>query len=135
MFKFLSFTKKYYHIIILIVALWQLKNFFTGEDKKDKNDEGSTINDSQADNISNGLFVSMNRYGTDEDKIFSLLKGIKKPDFNKVSNFFGNKPYSMEFGMVGTPYIDSEISLLGWLNAELNEDEMAQLKILAPNVF
>lgn len=123
-------------IVFLIYSIWdKIISFIKGTPLKRLNTIGATFSDTKALEISESLYISMHRYGTDEEKIFNSLKDISLPNFNKVYNSFGKRYYSQEMGIDGTILLDTKIDLLGWLNAELNDSELEYLKEISPNVF
>lgn len=123
-------------IVFLIYSIWdKIISFLNGTPFKRLNVLGSTFSDTTAKEKSEAIYLAMNGYGTDESAIYSILKGISLPNFNKIYNFFGKKYYDQQLGINGNPVFDFKLDLLGWLNQELSESELEHLKKIAPNVF
>ena len=94
---------------------------------------GSTITKNQAQIIAAGLHQAMVILtGTDEERIFQLLAGKTPRDFAMISEAFGQPRYD-DFGDAFWPFPKKSLSY--WLNSELNEQEMARLKMLMPGVL
>lgn len=122
--------------VFFIYQIWdKIFAFLNGSPLNNLSTLGATLTDTQAQNKADSLYVAMHGYGTDEQKIYSELKDISRPNFNKVFKFFGKKIYSPELGLDGTILIDKNQNLLTWLNEELNKSEIDYLKQIAPNVF
>jgi hypothetical protein len=122
--------------IFIIYMIWdKIISFLSGTPLKRLNTIGATLDDAIIKNMSNKLYIAMNSYGTDEDAIYSTLKDISTPNFNKLFNEFGKKYYDQSLGINGNVVLDFKLDLFGWLNAELNESELSHLKSIAPNIF
>lgn len=132
-------------IIIVVVSLEHLKNIlvdlFKGSTEgiyKPQSESGATLTDLEAKSIAEGLYNAMGSFGTDEEKIYKLLKGISSANFSKVYNQFGQRLYWHELGVWTNDSVfsnDHSIDLFGWLNSELTSDEMSYLRLLAPDAF
>ncbi len=93
----------------------------------------TTITTNQAQNIAAGLLAAMaNGWGTDEDRIYNLLKGRSPQDFALISNAFGTPRYDGN-GEAYFPF--PETPLAHWLHSELNQEEMNHLKSIMPGVL
>ncbi|MCQ0113038.1 hypothetical protein [Zhouia amylolytica] len=80
---------------------------------------------------SDELFQAMDGSGTDENKIYQVLTGTTKKDFYAISQEFGLKDYDRYFGREDIIF-GTKRTLEQWLSFELNENEKAQLKQIAP---
>jgi len=93
---------------------------------------GATITANQAQIIATGLLNAMNRFGTDTEKIYTLLAGKNKYDFALINNAFGDERYT---GIAKGPWPNPFRNLVYWLNSELDAAEMAKLKQVMPGVL
>jgi hypothetical protein len=93
---------------------------------------GATISENQAQIIAAGLLEAMNRFGTDAEKIYSLLAGKNKYDFALINNAFGQERYT---GIAKGPWPNPFRNLVYWLNSELDASELAKLKQIMPGVL
>ncbi len=124
-------------LIPILVFLWNFKDRLLGTEKlKTLSSDGATISDEVAQNIASALFSAMADIGTDEDLIFSSLRGLSKADFAKVYNAFGLKcyePTTGQFDPLGV--IGFDMDLVAWLTSELSASELERLKRELPFVF
>ena len=91
-----------------------------------------TINEVQAQFKATQLMDSMDRVGTNFDKIKSALRNINKADFVLIAQKFGTPRYNL----VGSaPWPWPKRNLLEWLSLELDDDEVNELKNINPDVF
>lgn len=89
--------------------------------------ENLTITVSDAGLYANTLYGAMQSYGTDEDTIYSIIDKINtKDDMLLVIKAFGMKKYS--WGSRAS-FFGEEYNLIGWLRAELDDDEIQQIKL------
>lgn len=94
---------------------------------------GATITPNQAKIIAGTLYEAMVVWnGTDEGKIYQALAGKNQIDFTMISNAFGEPRYD---GMGEAFWPFPKRNLTFWLNSELKEAEMQQLKIVMPGVL
>lgn len=93
---------------------------------------GATITKNQAEAIAAGLFEAMDRMGTDEAKIFSLLQGKNGVDYAMISKAFGTPRYN---GFTSAAYLYPKRNLTYWLSSELSSYEFEKLKKLINNAF
>ena len=81
----------------------------------------STLTNTEAKNIANQLFNSMNQFGTDEQMLFRALQNLTRFDFEKVYKMFGKKSYNgfteVEFIQFDKQFKD----LRYWLESELSK--------------
>ncbi|WP_028889062.1 hypothetical protein [Tenacibaculum ovolyticum] len=128
-------------ILLLVVVVRFAFDYFKRKTEtiyKNLSESGSTYTDVEAKSVAEGLYNSMGRPGTDEEKIYDLLQGVSSSNFSKVYNAFGQRMYWHELGVWTDDSIFSnghEIDLFGWLNAELEPHELAHLRSLAPDIF
>ncbi len=95
--------------------------------------KGASITKNQAQNIAAALHQAMVVWnGTDEDKIFQLLKGKNQKDYAMISQAF-SKPRYDDFGDAYWPFPQQPLSY--WLNSELNDKELIKLGEVIPGVF
>ena len=91
-----------------------------------------TISDGNAILISQNLLAAMNKYGTDEDAIYSALEQCKtKDDLLLVIKKFGSKNYNgagLATSWLDKNYLSTMKNLSGWLRAELTKRELAKVK-------
>ncbi len=133
------FKKYWYLLTIPVFYLVYKKISSVNEDNSDKliikDVSGATLTDVDADRIATVLYEAMGGYGTKEDVIYEELKGMSKPNFNKVYNAFGVRYYNPVIGTESDWALGDKRNLWYWLNAELNLSELSQLKKLAPEIF
>ena len=137
----MEFFKKYWYVALIIVigaAVYigvkkGLINMFNFKSEAEQNAEDEinrldydgdklTINDSQAILISQQLLAAMDRLGTDESTIVSLLQNLTRDDLLFVIKIFGIKQYNGVGESIGLDkFIYSQnLNLIGWLKAELS---------------
>ncbi len=134
--KIISFVFNNAKLVILFIVGGVFYKFYNRGKKhlKKFSTVGSTITDEGAQNIASSLFSAMADLGTDEDLIYSSLKGLSKADFAKVYNAFGFKPYLPHLGMEDE-YFGTDYDLVSWLTFELSASELEKLKSELPFIF
>lgn len=80
-----------------------------------------------AQNVADGLYDAMNRFGTDNNSILELLKTVSPGQFMLVSKAFGMKPYNTLLGNDWGVWLD-KYSLKNWLKNEIPPSDYAILK-------
>jgi hypothetical protein len=123
----------YFFFDKILIAIKSL--FSNGVDYKTLGTFGATISDFDSKRIAEGLYVAMYEFGTDEAQIFSLLKGVAKPDFAKIYNSFGQRYYMEYTGTWSDASLGVNLDLWGWLKSELSAGDLELLKESAPNIF
>ncbi len=123
----------YFFFDKIVIAIKSL--FSNGVDYKPLNTFGATISDFDAKRIAEALYISMYEFGTEEDDIFALLKGVKKRDFAKIYNSFGQRYYLEYTGTWSDATLGVNLDLWGWLNSELSVGDLEILKESAPDIF
>lgn len=94
---------------------------------------GATITTNQAQSIAAALHQAMVVFnGTDENRIYSLLKGKNAKDYALISEAFGNPRYD-DFGDAFWPFPQKKLGY--WLYSELNDNEILKLKQVMPGVL
>jgi hypothetical protein len=74
------------------------------------------------------LYEAMDQFGTDEDTIMSVFNSLKTlDDFNYILKAFGVKKY---FLTGHGAFLGDDLNLIGWLQAELSDDYMTQVKTI-----
>jgi hypothetical protein len=142
----MEFLKKYWFVllvIVLAVALYVsfrkgiLNLFdFRSEDEKKAEEEidkleydsrNLTITVSDAILISQQLLAAMDKYGTDEKTIITLLSQLNRDDLLYVMKIFGVHQYNGAGSSVGLDrWIYSQnLNLIGWLKSELSGKDLA----------
>lgn len=95
-----------------------------------------TIDNNQAIVIAENLLGAMNKYGTDEQVIIDNLKTLRKNDLLLVMKEFGVRPYNGA-GLATRGYekqfFATDLNLIGWLQAELDGDELDQVANIFSN--
>lgn len=93
-----------------------------------------TITKNQAATRAAGLFQAMVPWdGTDEERIFDLLRGLTPDDYVLISQEFGTPRYD-GFGEAFFPFPKHNLS--NWLQSELTNEEFQKLKTeILPGVF
>jgi hypothetical protein len=123
-------------IVFFIYKIWdKILSFLGGTPLNRLNTLGATFSNAKAQESSEALYVAMHTYGTDEEKIYFILKDISSSNFNKIYNHFGKKLYQQESGIDGVPFIDTKLDLMGWLHSELNQSELDHLAKIAPKIY
>ncbi len=130
-------------LLLLIVFFEYLKSFFQnsglfnqGIEYKELSTSGAKLTDTQSRSLAEQLHASMATWlGTDEDTIYRIFTGLSVPDFNKIYNFFGQRPYSEIGGVATTEGMGLNLDLFGWLSYELTESEKKKLYSIAPLIF
>jgi hypothetical protein len=93
---------------------------------------GATITPNQAQAIASGLYEATMQWGTDEQKIFSLLTGKTAKDYALISEAFGKPRYD---GVAEAYWPFPERNLTYILNSELSASDFIKLKSLMPGVL
>lgn len=89
------------------------------------------INDADAADIANRLYLAMKDMGTDEEEIEKLLvkKTLTSADVIAIVKSFGTKKY----GTYGSPAFEwlggDDLDLRGWLRKEVSDDLMDKINI------
>lgn len=104
-----------------------IKMFF-GDKFTPKGDSESTLSESQAVDIANGLHIAMDKVGTDEEAIVEALKDLTPDDYARVFNAFGLRGYVAELGYGGFFGFETKYSLSSWLKAELDNSYIVDFK-------
>ncbi len=131
---FKKLGKKPLLALIPIIVL-SLISYLSKKGHKTKVVVSATIDDDTANNYADQFQQSMADTGTDEHLIFSLLERIKtKPNFNKVYNAFGTRPYISAFG-VYDEFFGNNHNLIIWLTSELSSNDKKKINELYPFVF
>ena len=132
-------------LVLILGIILSLKGFFdkaidkvsdsfdNGVNYDNLDETGANISDADARRIAEGLYVAMDRPGSNEEKIYSLLNGINYGDYAKIYNVFGSRKYLL-FGGFGNPFA-TPLDLYGWLEKELDEDEVKKLSSITVGVF
>uniref|UniRef100_A0A6M3K501 Uncharacterized protein n=1 Tax=viral metagenome TaxID=1070528 RepID=A0A6M3K501_9ZZZZ len=92
----------------------------------------TTISNDDAMMISDSLFASMNRVGTDEATIFRLIEPLSTDDLKLVIQKFGVRPYGLHSGCSGTlgDLFCTPLNLPAWFKRELTKKEEAKMRDL-----
>ncbi|CAA0190314.1 conserved hypothetical protein [Tenacibaculum maritimum] len=122
-------------ILMYLLFKWVKGSFSKGVVYSELDTDGATITDLQAKSIAEGLYEAMYTYGTDEDRIYELLRGISPPDFSKIYNAFGIRPYNEFFGSWEISLFGLDFDLLQWLSSELNDSELRKLSSVTDGVL
>lgn len=86
-----------------------------------------TISTSDAALLANTLYGAMLIIGTDEKAVFSSIDKLKsKDDALLLIRAFGMKKY---FLGARSSILGQKLNLLGWLRAELNDNDLAKIKV------
>lgn len=131
-----SFLSKNWKLIVGIglggILLWLIYDKFIKDDgnlKESKNHPKSNLSDAETKAIAESLYQAMDGvFKNDVQAIYNLLQGKSYNDFARISNAFGKRWRSDSL-------IPEKLTLLGWLNRELNDKEMNVLYSLMPNVI
>lgn len=91
-----------------------------------------TINGLTAQNKANALLEAMDRFGTDFTRIKQTLTGITLADYVKIAEKFGTPRYD---GAGEGIWPAPKRNLSYWLVAELDNDELKQIRKLVPGIF
>ncbi|WP_407264987.1 hypothetical protein R5N98_15130 [Tenacibaculum maritimum] len=141
MMKFLKKNPLYVLLGILIIPIliyllfkWAKGSFSKGGIYSELDTDGATITDLQAKSIAEGLYESMYSMGTDEERIYGLLRGISPANFSKVYNAFGVRGYNEYFGYWDSLLFAVDLDLIQWLYNELNDSEIRQLSELTNGI-
>jgi hypothetical protein len=96
---------------------------------KDGSTERSTdtISEGVAKQISEQQLNAMDEQGTNEELLFSSLRGLNGKSLEKVYQAFGNVRY-LYFGKSPIPKYGRNLNLFGWYKEELNEKEMDKMR-------
>lgn len=129
----------------LLIVFGLLGIFLVGYFWKRKTDSQKALGDLKVDNsqlqitnnqaivISENLLAAMNKYGTDEKTILDNLAPLQKDDLLLVMKTFGVKPYNGA-GLATRDYekmfFAQDLNLIGWLKAELNDKDLADVKAI-----
>lgn len=95
-----------------------------------KDKQGFTVGDDVADTDfqkdASRLFYAMNYAGTDEAEILDVVKSYKdnKLKQKKLEEAFGSPTY----GGLGQGWFGDKLPLMGWLRAELSDNEFNEVK-------
>ena len=86
-----------------------------------------SITEAEAKVIANNLYAAMNRVGTDEDTIISLLENRNGDDLKLIIKAFGVRKY----GTFGAPAFSwmkgTDLDLIGWLRKELSGSKLTKV--------
>ena len=94
--------------------------------------KNATISDHQARAYAEQLFDAMAGFGTDEEVIYSVLKGKSLHDYNKIYNAFGLRSYIRLTGERSAGILGVDHSLTEWIIFELDLEELKKLKSINP---
>lgn len=95
---------------------------------------GATITPNQAKNKAGLLLTAFNDpFGTDEEAVFNVLRGMNRYDFALISNAFGTPRYFGNGEAYTWPF--PKLTLAQWIAEELNTNELNHLKQIMPNVL
>lgn len=92
----------------------------------------TTITDNAAQNKANILLVAMDGFGTDFTAIKNALQGLNVADYALIAHYFGTPRYS-GFGEGVWPAPKRNLSY--WIAAELDDEELSEIRAILPNVF
>lgn len=92
----------------------------------------TTISNNTAKIKADNLHDAMKDYGTDETMITLTLINLTSDDFDKIYNEFGYRPYESIQG-IGMDYVGIDTNLIGWLRAEISEEEYSLIRLMFPN--
>ena len=109
--------------------------FSKGFKYETQNDSGSNLSEIQTSRIVEGLYSAMSNFGTDEARIFLLLKGLTHADYSRISNKFKERHYVEWFGTWGDSITGVPTDLRGWLNHELSAADKMRLSTITKNYF
>lgn len=129
--------------LIIVVLLFDFRKkifgsssvFGNGVDFVSMDDSVSKMSAFEAKRIAEALYESMYTFGTDEKKIFNLLKGISINDYSKVYNEFGTRYYQEYFGTWSDALVGVKLDLNGWLENELTSEELLHLSSVTNGLF
>lgn len=130
-------------ILLLLILFFDFRKkifgtsslFSNGVDFVSMDESSSKISSFEAKRIAEALYESMYTLGTDEDKIFNLLKGVTKEDYSKVYNEFGVRYYQEYFGTWSDAIVGVGLDLNGWLENELTPKELLHLSTITNGLF
>lgn len=91
-----------------------------------------TLNSAQAQNRANALFDAMRSAGTNFQRIKETLTGITVADYVLIAEKFGTPRYS-GWGE-GTIFFPKR-NLSYWISAELDDNEISEIRQLLPGLF
>lgn len=110
-----------------------------GSDEDPTGNSGSTpVNlEFNAANAATALYNAMKNTGTDEDKIFAVLKNVNQTQFGQIVKAFGRRSYNPilgnqinQFPLITTLPL---FSLIYWLKSELSKASYETLRLKYPN--
>ena len=93
---------------------------------------GATITPNQAQIAASHLLNAMNRFGTDTQLIYNVLRGKTPVDYALIHQAFGEERYT---GVAKGPWPNPYRNLNYWLQSELDQNEWNELKRLMPGVL
>jgi hypothetical protein len=118
--------------VLLGVGLFVVIKSLGGNSKINPRDlpptgDGSSplISNAEVNSVAGSVYRGMDRVGTDEDLMYSVLAPLNGADLGRVFVAFGRKQY---FIATSGTYIGTKIDLFGWFREELNQSELAQMQ-------
>lgn len=100
-------------------------------DNKTKPTDGSNnqsrITKTMARNLAATLFNAMDRFGTDENAMFSAVQNLNGQELQEVFEAFGTPKY---FAGTRGSIMGSHINLFGWFDNELSGSDLVRMKAI-----
>lgn len=94
----------------------------------------TTISKAKAESIAYQLYDTMKYAFSNQTKILELLNEVEtEPNFSLVSQKFGLKPYDDSYGGLN-PWAPKK-NLVFWINKELSQTNLEEVKTMFPTIF